>query len=54
MKNNILESKQDTIGGKYPYIFRNGNVKYKEFSISGLISYLEDPENDFNIDFGEF
>ncbi len=53
MKNNILESKQDTIGGKHPYIFRNGQVKYKEFSISGLISYLEDPTNEFKVDYGE-
>ena len=37
-KNDILESKLDTIGGQYPFIFRNGNVKYKEFPISGLIS----------------
>lgn len=53
MKNNILESKQDTIGGKHPYIFRNGQIKYKEFSISGLISYLEDPTNEFKVDYGE-
>jgi hypothetical protein len=37
-KNNILESKVNTIGSKYPYIFRNGSVKYKEFPIAGLIS----------------
>ena len=30
-KNNILESKIETIGGKYPYIFRNGNIDYHEF-----------------------
>lgn len=44
-KNTLLESKVDTIGSKHPFIFRNGNVKYKEFPISGLISYLSD-END--------
>lgn len=43
----ILESKTDTIGGQYPYFFRNGQVKYKEFSISGLISYLQDPDKLF-------
>ena len=32
----------DTIGSKYPFISRNGNVNYKEFSISGLISYQMD------------
>jgi hypothetical protein len=54
MKNSILESKQNTIGGKYPYIFRNGNVLYKEFTISGMVSYLEDPNNEFKVDFKEF
>lgn len=43
-KNDLLESKMDTIGGKYPFIFRNGNVKYKEFPISGLISCQLDEE----------
>jgi hypothetical protein len=37
-KNNILENKVNTIGSKFPFIFRNGTVKYKEFAISGLIS----------------
>jgi hypothetical protein len=46
-KNTILESKLDTIGGRYPFIFRNGNVHYKEFSISGLISMLSDPNEKF-------
>ena len=41
-KNNILESKIDTIGSQYPYFFRNGNVLYKDFSISGFISYFSD------------
>jgi hypothetical protein len=35
------------LGGTYPVIFRNGNTNYKEFSISGLISYLQDPNNLF-------
>lgn len=46
-KNDILEQKVDTIGSKYPFIFRNGNVYYKEFPISGLISQLMDEENLF-------
>jgi len=41
-KDNILEQKLETIGSKYPYIFKNGKVKYKEFAISGLISYNMD------------
>ena len=32
-KTNHLEAKIDTLGSKYPFIFRNGNVKYKEFPI---------------------
>ena len=41
-KNVIQETKKDTIGGAYPVFFRNGNLKYKEFQISGLISMLMD------------
>lgn len=41
-KETILESKVDTIGSKYPYVFRNKIVGYKEFPIGGLISYLAD------------
>lgn len=46
-KSTILESKMDTLGGKYPFIFRNGNVEYKEFPISGLISMRSDPNGRF-------
>jgi hypothetical protein len=46
-KSVILESKTDTIGGKYPFIFRNGNVEYKEFQVSGLLSLLSDENNLF-------
>lgn len=46
-KNNVLETKIDTIGSKYPFIFRNGHVYYKEFPISGLISRLMDNEELF-------
>lgn len=45
-KQTLLEQKQNSIGGKYPYFFRNAQVSYKEFPISGLISYHED-ENQF-------
>lgn len=40
-KKDVLETKTDTIGGKFPFIFRNGSVSYREFPISGLISRLE-------------
>lgn len=43
-KTTILEQKTNTIGNKYPFIFRNGNVGYKEFPISGLLSYQMDDE----------
>lgn len=47
-KTNHLESKTNTIGSKYPFFFRNGIVEYREFPISGLISYLID-ENELFI-----
>lgn len=53
-KNDLQEQKIDTIGSKYPFIFRNGNVCYKEFPISGLISFQQDnamffmDNNDYN------
>ena len=46
-KNNILENKVDTIGNKYPFILRNGNVNYKSFDIQGLISLQSDEEGLF-------
>lgn len=48
-KRTLLEAKLDTLGGKYPFIFRNGNVDYKEFSISGLITMLSDENNLFSL-----
>ena len=41
-KNNIPEQKIETIGSKYPFIFKNGNVHYKEFPIGGLLSFQLD------------
>lgn len=46
-KTNILENKIETIGSKFPFVFRNGSVNYKEFPISGLLSYLTDSEELF-------
>ena len=43
----LLESKKTTIGGKYPFIFKNGTVAYKEFPINGLISYMMDNDEFF-------
>jgi hypothetical protein len=46
-KNTIQEQKVETLGSKYPFIFRNGTIMYKEFSISSLISYWVDEEETF-------
>lgn len=46
-KQTILENKVETMGSKYPFIFRNGQVNYKEFPISGLLSYLTDEKELF-------
>ena len=46
-KTNLLEQKTNTIGSQYPFFFKNSNVNYKEFPISGLISYLSDKNNYF-------
>lgn len=50
-KPNVVESKTNTLGSKHPFIVRNGDVDYKEFTISGLISYLSDKENLFKNDY---
>lgn len=46
-KTTIQESKVETLGSKYPFIFRNGVLNYKEFPIEGLISYHMDDNNLF-------
>lgn len=47
LKTTLQEAKVDTLGGRYPFIFRNGDTKYREFPISGLVSYLMDDEQLF-------
>lgn len=37
-KNTVLTQKQDTLGGRFPVILRNGMAHYAEFPIGGLIS----------------
>jgi hypothetical protein len=49
-KTDYLETKVDTIGSQFPFIFRNGSVAYKEFPISGLFSYFSDADNLFMTD----
>lgn len=43
----VLESKLDPLGSKYPFIRRNGNVNYRQFSLSGTISSLWDEDGYF-------
>ena len=38
----VGESKTDTIGSKYPFIRRNGNMYYRTFQCSGLITAFMD------------
>ena len=38
----VSESSTQTIGSKYPFIRRNGNVDYRTFSLSGTISHFMD------------
>lgn len=43
----VSDNKVDTIGSKYPYIKRNGALGYRQFSISGLVSFLMDEDKIF-------
>lgn len=47
LKTTILETKTDTIMGEYPFFVRNGNMRYKEIPLSGLISRQGDFINSF-------
>ena len=45
-KRNISESLTQTIGSKYPYIRRNGNINYRTFGLSGTImSFMNIKDN---------
>lgn len=50
-KRNVAEVKNDTIGSKYPYISKTGAIGYREFQLSGLISYHSDIYEDFDYNF---
>lgn len=43
-KTNFQEQKIETLGGQFPFFVRNGKLKYREFPISGLISYEMDEQ----------
>ena len=45
---NVAESKTDTLGSQYPFIRRNGEIYYKSYQISGLITaYMDSKERLF-------
>ena len=41
------DTQTETIGSRYPFIIRNGNIYYKTFSLGGRISYNMDENNLF-------
>ena len=41
-KRNISETKIETIGSQFPFVRRNGQVNYRQFTLEGLISILGD------------
>lgn len=47
VKTNVRESRVETLGSQYPYITRNGNVRYKEFPLSGTITHFMDTTEEF-------
>ena len=42
----LSEQKKDMIGSKYPFIFRNGIIDYKEFQLKAMITAYNDNDND--------
>ena len=46
-KHALSESVVETIGSRYPFFRRNGNVNYRQFPISGLITHFCDDQGIF-------
>lgn len=46
-KATVKDMKIETIGAQHPFFYRNEIINYKEFQISGLISYLQDKDQLF-------
>ena len=46
-KTTVKDTQVETIGSKYPFITRNGNIQYKTFSLESKISYNMDENNLF-------
>lgn len=50
-KYNVVESQQNTLGSKFPYVKRNGNNYFRSFNISGLIASFMDSDDEYNPNF---
>lgn len=46
----ITQSKIDTIGSRFPYITRNADTNYRQLSLTGLISFMQDENKTFAAD----
>lgn len=53
-KHQLIESKTDTIGAKYPFIRRNADVNYRTFSLSGLITAFMDYDDIYRSESGTY
>ena len=47
-KRNVSDNVVTTLGSKYPYFNRNGNMDYRSFSLSGTIAYEMDIQHTFS------
>lgn len=47
IKRVIKDTRVETIGSKYPFVTRNSNVGYREFSLSGTITHFMDETKEF-------
>lgn len=50
IRQNTRETRVDTLGSQFPFTIRNANLKYREFSISGLITHFMDGNQEFDND----
>lgn len=46
-KYNVSDNTVTTLGGKYPYVNRNGAMNYRSFNLTGTIAYEMDAEHQF-------
>jgi len=43
----VNDAQMTTLGGRYPYITRNGDTRYRQFPVNGLISFNMDENETF-------